>query len=485
MELEALQKKQINTVSLIIAVFLCTCIIIIFMLLSDEFFHWFIIPTYLCGILITIDAVNWMRGKINLLDPIGFIGIFGFHFFFLAPLLQVYWDFDIPYINNNPDDWRKWVGYLEILNLVGLILYISTRTYFFNKIMSKNKEQKYYGIDSKKFTYVTIIFLFITFSLQTFIYIKYRGISGYIQTYTEGGEGFAGMGWLFMISESFPILLLFLIAYKNNINNKRTTYIYITFLFIALFILRLYFGGLRGSRSNTLWVLIWGAGIVHLWIKPLSRRYIYLGMIFLLLFIYVYGIYKGAHERIAEVLKGNVTISELADEHNRDMETVLLGDLARTNIQSYIIYRQIEFQNEYRLSYGRSYLGDLSILIPKSIWPNRPPSKVKEGTEIIKGTGSYTPNGYVSSRIHGLLGEFMLNFGYYFSSLTFIIFSYFVAKVRSFLYLWNSNDIRTLLYPFLLISTFLLLVQDLDNFIFGIVKNFSIPLLIVLFSKKS
>jgi len=57
---------------------------------------------------------------------------------------------------------------------------------------------------------------------------------------------------------------------------------------------------------------------------------------------------------------------------------------------------------KFDLAYGRSYLGDVSILIPKRIWPERPPTKVKEGTEIIRGKNIFNPALYVSSRIYSI-----------------------------------------------------------------------------------
>src|SRR5262245_3061212 len=56
--------------------------------------HWFVIPTFLCGVIIGHDMIDWFRGKLDPFDPIGLIGIFGFHWFFISPLMQVdrnYW----------------------------------------------------------------------------------------------------------------------------------------------------------------------------------------------------------------------------------------------------------------------------------------------------------------------------------------------------------------------------------------------------------
>src|SRR5699024_5152503 len=250
-------------------------------------------------------------------------------------------------------------------------------------------------------------------------------------------------------------------------------------ILILFFILKLYFGGLRGSRSNTLWGLIWAIGIIHFFIKPIKKKLILIGIVLMTVFVFIYGIYKGAGEEVLDVFTTSKTFENISQETDRGIDTVLLADMARTNTQAFILYRLAEHPREYNLSLGRSYIGDLSILIPKKIYPNRQPSKVKEGTEIIRGKGSYNPNGYVSTRIYGLTGGFMLNFGYVLAPLSFIICTVMVTKIRNYIYTLHIKDARLYLYPFFVIMCFLLLVQDLDNLIFSIVKNLLIPLVII------
>ena len=60
---------------------------------SPQCAHWFLIPLVFCGTLTSMDALEWLRGRLDLMDPIGLMGVVGFHFFFLAPLLHVAWDY--------------------------------------------------------------------------------------------------------------------------------------------------------------------------------------------------------------------------------------------------------------------------------------------------------------------------------------------------------------------------------------------------------
>src|SRR5688500_12713778 len=76
---------------------------------NPETFHWFLIPTILCGALIGGDAIRWFRGRLDAYDPVGLMGVGGFFFFFLAPILHTVWDFWFAEVTP-PPDWREWLG---------------------------------------------------------------------------------------------------------------------------------------------------------------------------------------------------------------------------------------------------------------------------------------------------------------------------------------------------------------------------------------
>jgi len=60
-----------------------------FVVYSGAVAHWFLLPLLACATIVGSDAVRWVRGAYDTFDPKGLIGLFGFHFFFLAPLLFV------------------------------------------------------------------------------------------------------------------------------------------------------------------------------------------------------------------------------------------------------------------------------------------------------------------------------------------------------------------------------------------------------------
>lgn len=466
--------------NLLIAYFVCLLILAYFMASSKDFIHWFIIPVLACGVVIGSDAVSWILTEESIFDPAGIIGVLGFHFFFFAPLLHISTDFWMSYVTP-PSDWRPWLGRMAILNLIGLLIYRFVREI---KPSKTSKEKRVWTIDERIFPVVIIAGLAITAVIQIMVYRQQGGILGYIQAYEVRYEEqtFKGMGWIFMISESFPILAFMGLAFWARKRPYAKTWGSLLLVLIIFFILQILFGGLRGSRSNTIWKIFWAAGIVHFWLRPFSKRLMYAGIVFVIAFMYIYGFYKGAGTDITKLLSGTSGRIELENETSRSIEATLLGDLARSDIQAFLLYRLANSQSDYEYAWGRTYAGAVSILIPRSIWPDRPINKVKEGTQIQYGMNAYPARN--SSRIYGLSGEAMLNFGVLAIPFAFVLFSLVIRKVRLWFSAWTAKDARWLLAPYLVNLCFLILTADSDNIVFFLIKNGAVPIFTVVISSR-
>lgn len=476
-----LSAKQTYLDNFFLSVFLSGAIVLTFLVLSlDKFGHWFVIPVFLCGVITCVDALRWIRNQISLLDPIGIIGLFGFWFFFVAPLLHVWFDYWMPFTAViPPQDWREWVGMLAFFNFTGLIAFkLAMRT----SVRNSNTRLSLWLIDGRIFWPVLITGLLLTAVLQIAAYYQFGGISGYITSYEEtrfGSLAFRGWGIWFVFSESFPALLFIayiLLAQKNKILQGPF------FILLALFsflILKLVFGGLRGSRSELIFSLFWALGTVHLGLKPLSKRAVYLLLVFALIFMYLYGFYKGAGREVVSVLLGRVSPSYLEERTRRDELTVLLGDLSRTDIQSFLLYRIMKVR-DYKYAWGRTYVGAISLLVPRSLWPDRPPTKVKEGTEAQYGMGSFVPDVFQSSKVYGLAGETMLNFTPLSIPIGFAFWGFLVARIRRFLASLSCGDPRLLIASwFVLAGSIVFLIGDSDNLVFFFVKNVALLYFVV------
>jgi hypothetical protein len=467
-----------------ISSFVTGWIVVAFILSSREFEHWFIVPVYLCGSLIGTDVVAWFRGKISIFDPVGIVGLLGYHFFFFAPLLHVHWDYWMKYVSAIPGDWRPWLGGMAWLNLGGILIYRWVRNVQIRRPQAENHDQLW-QLNTKRFASVLGIALLVTGLLQIAVYSSYGGLAGYMNTYStrHADGGFEGMGLVFSISESFPILAFMGYAVYARGSKRTRNWMEIGAVLLLFVILKMFFGGFRGSRSNVIWGVFWAVVILHYWIRPITKKMILGGLAVLVVFMYIYGFYKSfGTDVLQEYRQADGSLAALQEESGRSLQDPLLLDLARADIQAFILYRLSDplIQQEYQYEYaeGRTYLGALSLAIPRQVWPDRPPTKVKAGTELIYGSGSYD-QGAESSRVYGLAGEAMLNFGPLAVPLCFIVLGGVVGRVRRLPSTWHTNDSRFLVFPLLVNLCFVVLVSDSDNLVFFLVKNGLVPFAVV------
>jgi len=445
---------------------------LLFMESSSRFQHWFIVPISVCGILIGMDALEWLRGRLDLYDPIGLIGILGFHFFFVAPLLHVQWDyFEVGFAP--PPDWREWLGYMAVWNAVGLIAYRMCRQVFHAKTGSRRTLWK---MDKLRFQWVMPICLIISAAAQAAVYARFGGVVGFMDANHNDPDALMGMGWIFMISESAPILAGFFVVVhlqKGKIRWSRAGV-----ALVGLFVLQLYFGGLRGSRSQTLQLFMWVLGCCHFLIRPVPRRMVYVGCVFVMIFLYFYGFYKSMGADAVQAFTASSEERErLAKQGHKTWEGMVLGDLGRADVQAFILYRLENDGQDFDYAKGRTYLGALTLPIPHWILPERPYTKLKEGTEI--QTGSDFDPQYPSSRVYGLAGESMLNFGPFGIPFVFAIAGLLIGWFRSAVDRLLPGDSRFLLVPLGVYSCLAILIGDSDNVVFGLVKDGVLPFLVV------
>lgn len=250
---------------------------------------------------------------------------------------------------------------------------------------------------------------------------------------------------------------------------------------MVFLVLQMFFGGLRGSRSNTIWALFWGLGIIHFWLRPVTKKEIAFGLVFLMFFMYIYGFFKnGGIEGVQQALQEDTSAAE--EKSGRTWKGMLLGDLGRTDVQAFVLYRMMRHNSDYQYAWGRTYFAATTIMIPGAILPNKQPNKSMEGTNVMSGMGSYNPQEpgkWIASKVYGLAGEVMLNFGPLPVPLAFIVFGVMVGRVKRCLVTWDSADIRLLLLPVMVNLCFVVLVSDLDNDIFFLLKNAGFPILLI------
>ena len=492
--------------SFFISAFACSAVAIALVVLYPGLQHWYVVPVTLGGAIIATDAVDWLRGRFDVFDPVGVLGLFGVHFFFLAPLLHVIWDRWISSlywaaIVPPPPDWRPWLGWMALMNLAGLLAYRLSRHIFAASSAphqpvsgaagsvgpsvgaTATRSGDYWRLMPRRFWPAVALAAAISIIAQLAVYRSFGGLGGYIGAFEQNRSAFAGLGFLFLIAESGPILLLFgfaAYAHWRGLGGKRApSWLVLIAVLLAFFLLRMLFGGLRGSRSNTVWALFWAVGVIHLWIRPIPKRVIVGGLLFVMTFMYMYGFYKAVGRDALRAFEGAQAREDLAYETGRSLDAMILGDLGRSDIQAFVLYRH-QIGQPLAHAYGRTYAGAMALLIPRSIWPTRPHTKLKEGTELFYGRGAYVPNHRRVSFVYGLSGEAMLNFGPWAVPLAFAGLGVFISLLQRRIRRYRAGDVRLLMVPLFVNLGILALVADADNIVFFVVKNGALPMLVVL-----
>ncbi len=484
--------------SLALAAAFCTALTALWVLAVPALQHWFVVPVTVCGVLMSEDAIEWLRGRLDVFDPVGVVGLLGVHVFFLVPLLHVYWDrwISTAYwlaIVPPPADWRPWLGWMALLNGAGLLTYRVVRARLLRRrgrgarnragavsSAAPPQSQVVWRLAPGRFWPALAVAVAITAAAQIFVYSLFGGIGGYVSAYEQDVRvSFAGMGWLFLISETTPILAMMGLAAYAASRRWVPSWLTIALIIAAFFALRLVFGGLRGSRSNTIWALFWGVGMIHLWVRPIPKRIIVAGLGFLLTFSYLYGFYKSVGRDALRAFEGADERAALSEETGRSVESMLLADLGRSDIQAFILYRRQRTGPRLELAHGRTYVGALALLVPRTLWPERPHTKLREGTELFYGTGSYVPDRFYTSYVYGLAGEAMLNFGVLAVPFAFAGFGLLVGGVSRRLRAYEPRDARQLIAPLGVVLCIIALVSDSDNLVFALVKNGAVPVLVI------
>ena len=479
-------RTPLDLSSLQIAIASCVAIIAYLVATADGMTHWFLAPVFVCGVLISHDAVEYLRGRLDLFDPVGILGLFGVHFFFLCPLLHVAWDSYLEDYLAHPPDWRPWLGHMAMLNAAGLCLYQGARrrAALWGGNTPPTTMRK---VARGRMYFACIVGLLVSGTLQVGFYIMRGGVMSYIDSITASvgaaseDQADQGMGIIFMISESFPILAMMFYA---MISEKRKWARALTVVLVALFVfflLKIFFGGLRGSRSNIIWGLFWAAGIIHCWVRPLSRQFVAVGLCFLVAFMYIYGFYKGLGTQAMAAFEDG----SLHQKSQRGMDSMLLGDLGRADVHAFLLHRIMKEDSDYKLGWGRTYIGSVGLLVPRGFWPYRPPIKTKEGTDAFFGAGTYDEGKWYSSKVYGIAGETMLNFGPWPVPFAYLLFGLVVGRLQRFHRNLDRRDARLLAYPFFVVWCFSILQSDSDNLIFNFIKDGMMPLAVVYFGSRT
>jgi hypothetical protein len=463
------------------------------MLSDEDCQHWFVVPVFLCGVLVCVDAIDWLRGKVDVLDPKGVLGIFGIHFFFIAPLLHVrlnMWMWDV----DPTPDWRPWLGEMAFLNFCGLLIYRYIVWRMSESSTAAGRPARTWKPQTRTLMTLLLTAIISGTAIQCLIYRAFGGIGGFISAVQDRHFSFLGDTWAMMLAGRVPYLVIIAIAVYWRSRNYVPSLVVLAAAVLAFTVLQILFGGLRGERSDIIYALFLAVGVLHYWIRPLTKTMVFAGLGFLVVFMYVYGFYKfGGSDGLKAMTQGADQRAAMEEDFHHSFTASLLGDLGRADMQAYVLYRLSRPENDFSFALGRTYFGSAITVLPGPVWRDRPPSKVKEVWDILYGARTYErefgrtafSDRIITTRIFGLAGETMANFGPYSVPFGFCLLGACVGWSRRRISEWRlSGDSRLLLAPLLTMICLTVLQGDSDNVIFYCQMSGAVPFAIIFLGSK-
>lgn len=458
--------------STLTALLACLAILAGFLLVSEECMHWFVVPVTLCGVLISIEAVEWLRGRLPLLDPLALVGLYGTYFFFVDPLLLVAWRGGLAY---GLDDPRPWLGLMAILSATGLVFY---------RLLIRGSDRAprragmtIWRLDSRRFLSIIMLVLPLSLTSQVVVYAVSGGVRAYLGLYMlDYARDIQYIKVLYPLSEHFPVFLMmaYLVYVRHNRMLRPRLDALVTTLCVLLCIP---FGGFRTSRNNVLWRVFTILALRHLKLSPLSKWGGIAAVTMGLLFLWLVGVYYksglGMDVLEARLRGGDPEIVQRAHSM-RGPQSLLLGSIGRTTGNALLISRIWRPGSDYRYALGETYLHAIS----PAIGHGHIGSRRQWATDALFGMGTYQGlDGPHTKRVFGIIGEAMLNFGPMAIPFAVALFGLVVRATRSAWQTWPaSGDARVLLLPAVILLGLQFLAMDLVN-----VKRYAIQHLLLPF----
>ncbi len=439
--------------------------------------HWMVVPVTACGVLVVPDVVDWARRRLDVFDPQAVVALVSLHFFFAAPILHVvldHWPSFVP----PAEDWRAALGRMAVVNVAGLLLY--------RLVLARPDPPvrlALHDVRRARMLPVGGAVLLVSIGAFAMFVARFGGVDGYVSYMTSVDRDLAGYGVVVLVSSSFPLVafLLALIGRREVFRRRPSLLVLALVVFLPA---QLVAGGLWGSRSSVIWPLLIAIGMCHLLVVRVRRRVVVGSLLGILGFMYVYGFYKSAGMDAVDIFTGDRTVTELSSETGRDLPGLLLGDLARADIQALTLERV--GADAAPLGYGGTYVGDIASFLPGSTDLHLH-GKVRAGTDMLYGAGSFDA-GVRSSRIYGLAGEAMLNFGVGGAVCVFLPFAWLVRWARACHRRarepGGSLGLRVLA-PALPIALVVVLTADLDNVTWFVANHVALLAVIVLLSRRA
>ncbi len=444
--------------------------------------HWFVVPVAICGVLTGSDVVAWLRQRVDTFDPKGIVGAIWFHGTFVAPLLHVSLEAHSRFFHSQVLDWPGWFGRMAMLTAAGLVLYKLSQSYFFHCSSSARTSRR---LSDGTFALLLTLAIAICAVAAGVIFVKFGALHKESDARLGGAATLIHLSWLLMLGDALPMLVAVLVIRFLSMPDRSRSVATVGMLLIALLVFQFLMLGFRGSRSAIIFALFLVAALCHYRLRRIGITWVLVSVFSLGIGGYYYKFFK-------RFGTSGLAAVRSADEHwllsRRSDITPLnafLGDLSRAEIQTFELYRLLEHGDEYKLRWGRTYLSAVLTFIPRAVWPTKPTEeygKVAAGTDLQHGEGTFLLGARDSSRVYGLAGEAMLNFGAAGVPVAYLVYGSLLGWYRRKLTTMHPDDDRFYLVPLFTLVACLGAFGDANNTIFYFLKTGTVLIAIVLLS---
>lgn len=427
------------------------------------------------------DLIDALRKKSDLLAPRALLSLIMLNGVYIAPLLHVSQE-NYPGYISLPENMHEAFSNVALLHLTGLIFYFLFVRIPNQKNTVREKESKSSNTEAELRFYSRGMFVVGIICFGAFCYYVFSlgGPAGWLNSQLNYREASLGPGWIIAVAESFPIL--FFMSYAFNLPTKELPQSKIKQRLFLAFVLLIIFvfitSGLRGSRANLVWPALTALLLIHILYVQIKMRTLVILTVALLLFSGVYDIYKKTGtEGLAEAREFGVHSVEETSNRSFGLTPMLIGDFARSGMQAILLDRWSS--EPFQPYLGRTYVGDALAFLPGFNASDTFPNKRIASTEILYGEGSSKTRNSLDSRIYGLQGEALMNFGPIAGAVVLIPFALLVRRrERVLATAKRTKSIKLAIYSACFTPIIILLfLSDLDNVFYNFTSNALFPLL--------
>ena len=463
------QESKVRPVALAIWMCLCAGGVLALFVPSLQNGVFLIVAATAC--LLTADIIKVSRGELDPLSVRSLVATVALLSLVAVPVVQLTTnDFRLTYGVLSASDFLTGYGYFGTLVLIGVSLMYSAAA-FMERRPSMPPVRTWVVTAGGNWTPLALL-IGLAAASAVAVQLIVGGPSGFVSSVTDR-TGFAGLGPLFVFAESTPLLLTIWVVLRHRsrlLRAKPVTLVLLVALLAAATLV--FFGGLKGSRSTTVFMLLACIGVYAFWVRPLQPKVLAWCGLVAIAFMLVYGQYKSlGSEAVRKFSAGGV--QAVTEASGRDLNKVLLGDLGRSDVQAILAIRHL--RGDLDLAQGRTYIGGAAIVVaPRFLFPDRPAGKEFWGTDALQGEGSYE-RGARSTRIYGLAGESFLNFGPIGPPVAFVVLGLWIGWLSRWSKRLGRDDVRRILVPLLSLITALAIVSDLDNLVWQSLKFLVLP----------